>query len=151
MNNIEIALVVVPLVLIILSNITEKRNRKTLKDRIREVEGGIMNAELTALRDRVAKGNEKLHDAWAQMKTLDEGSWKQASDQYDEALEKLKRLCMELKAQYQDCLYINEQGKKTKNCLVNLNDPTWFCRVCPCASGKALWYSEQELFSEMHS
>lgn len=107
-----------------------------------------MNAEIIALRDRVAKGNEKLHAGWAQMKNLDQESWKRASDQYDEGLEKLKILCMELKAQYQDCLYINEQGKKTKNCLVNPDDPTWFCRVCPCASGKALLYSEQELFSD---
>jgi len=133
-----------------------------------------MNAELLALRDRVAKGNEKLHAAWAQMKNLDAESWKQASRQYDEALKKLELLCLELKGKgYQDCLYIKfyegmtmeeeraimseiasgkvtdikKVGAKTKNCLIN-EDKTFFCRVCPCASGKALWYSEQELFNE---
>jgi len=110
-----------------------------------------MNAELIVLRDRVAKGNEKLRAAWAQMKDLDKESWQQASKQYDEALKKLQSLGLELKGRgYVDCLYINEQGKKTKNCLLNPGDPTWFCRVCPCASDKALWYSEQELFNEMH-
>jgi len=110
-----------------------------------------MNTELLALRDRVAKGNEKLHAAWAQMKNLDEESWQQASKQYDEALKKLELLGLELKGRgYEDCLYIDEQGKKTKNCLQN-PDPTFFCRVCPCASGKALWYSEQELFANLRS
>lgn len=133
-----------------------------------------MNAELIALRDRVAKGNEKLHEAWAQMKNLDPERWKLASKQYDEALKKLELLCLELKSRgYVDCLYIKfyegmtmeeeravmseiasgkvtdiKIGAKTKNCLVN-PDPTFFCRVCPCAAGKALWYSEQELFNEM--
>jgi len=105
-----------------------------------------MNEELQVLKDRVITGNEKLYRAWEQMKGLEPGgeAWKQASEQYDKALSFLEALCIELKAKgFRDCLYKNEFGKKTKHCLVNPDQPAWFCRVCP--SQHSYW--EEELMS----
>ena len=107
---------------------------------------------IIALRDRVKRGNDLLFRAWVQILEIEDLEEQSLNDdRWYRARDKLYYLCLELEAKgYEDCLYIDEQGKKTKNCLQN-PDPTFFCRVCPCASGKALWYSEQELFANLRS
>jgi len=96
---------------------------------------------LLALRDRVALGNEKLYKAWEQMKHLEGETYQTISDEYDKKRVLLEALCVELKANgYRDCLYIDENSKKTKHCLYNPDQPGWFCRVCP--SEKPYWERE---------
>jgi hypothetical protein len=81
-----------------------------------------------ALRDRVIKGNEKLLQAWLQIRDLPE---REEADRYlagwDAAVEKLRALCTGLEAKgYQDCLYI-ENGRKTRSC----DTSDGLCFICP--------------------
>lgn len=98
--------------------------------------------EALALRDRVIKGNDKLFQAWLQIRELEDGEEKEYQlDRWNEAQERLHSLCLELKAKgYHDCLYI-ENGKKTRSCLSN-PDGFW-CQVCP----SKIPYWEQELMN----
>jgi len=97
--------------------------------------------EVIALRDRVIKGNQKLYDAWLQIKEMDHKSeeWSAQMDRWNEAQERLHILCLELKYKgYEDCLYLTEEGKRLKSCLHN-PDGFW-CQVCP--SIKRYWEEE---------
>lgn len=81
-----------------------------------------------ALRDRVRLGNEKLLQAWLQIRGLPD---QEEMDRYlvgwDRGLEKLQTLSTELEAKgYQDCLYV-EKGRKTRPC----DDLGNLCLVCP--------------------
>ena len=87
--------------------------------------------EVLALRDRVKKGNDKLFQAWLQIRELadDKEEWSRQMDRWQEATEKLHRLCQELRLKgYTDCLYL-ENGEKMRRCLDN-RDGFW-CQVCP--------------------
>jgi len=99
--------------------------------------------EVLALRDRVKKGNDKLFQAWLQIRELAHNSdeWSKQMELWHQASEKLGVLCTELKLKgYGDCLYL-ENGKKTKSCLDN---PDGFgCQVCP----SSIRYWDKELMS----
>ena len=97
------------------------------------------SSEVIALRERVKAGNLKLNLAWQQICELDHNSqeWRDELERWHQANEKLSGLCRELKLRnYNDCLYLNKDGKKIKRCLGGLG-----CRVCP--SSYPYW--EQEL------
>lgn len=99
--------------------------------------------EVLALRDRVTLGNEKLFQAWLQIRELahDSEEWSWQMDKWAEAQHKLSLLCSELKLKgYTDCLYI-ENGKKTRSCLSN-PDGFW---CCVCSSSYPYW--EKDLMS----
>ena len=99
------------------------------------------SSETLALRDRVILGNKKLNDAWEQIKTMvrDTKEWSEQVEHWHQANEKLSLLCTELKARgYEDCLYRDDQGKKTLKCL---EQGVIGCRVCP----SKIPYWEQEL------
>ena len=99
--------------------------------------------EVIVLKERVIKGNQVLFTAWQKIKELDHGGeeWSGSMDKWNEAQERLHLLCQELKYKgYDECLYLNENGKKTKNCLQN-PDGFW-CQVCPSITRK---YWEEEL------
>lgn len=102
------------------------------------------SSEVVSLRDRIVKGNDKLFKAWLQIKELanDRDEWDRQMDLWNEAQRKLSLLCSELKLRgYEDCLYIDNNGNKTKSCL---NEPGgWWCQVCP--STRCYW--EEELMS----
>jgi len=93
------------------------------------------SSEVLALRDRVIKGNEKLNIAWGQIRAMahDSESWSQQMELWHQASERLSNLCIELKLKYNfnECLYLDEEGKKTKKCLPPGDDIG--CRVCPSA------------------
>ena len=101
--------------------------------------------EVLDLRDRVILGNRKLNVAFEQIKQLahDPEEWSRAMDQWHEANEKLSTLCTELKLKYSynECLYLDDQGKKTKKCL----EPgdSLGCRVCPSSRN----YCAEELMA----
>ena len=87
--------------------------------------------DLDALKDRVRLGNDKLFQAWLQIRELvdDKEEWARQMDRWQEATEKLHSLCQELKLKgYNDCLYL-ENGKRVRSCLSN-PDSFW-CQVCP--------------------
>ena len=90
--------------------------------------------EALALRDRVIQGNKKLNAAWVQLCHLDWESQerKDLMEQWSQATAKLWILCDNLQGMgYTDCLYLDQDGKKTKKCLPTA-DP-YGCRVCSSA------------------
>ena len=90
--------------------------------------------ETLALRDRVIQGNKKLNAAWVQLCQLDWESQERKGlmEQWSQATAKLWILCDNLQGMgYTDCLYLDQDGKKTKKCLPTA-DP-YGCRVCPSA------------------
>ncbi len=102
---------------------------------------GKYSSETLALRDRVILGNKKLNDAWEQIKGMvhDSEEWKYQMERWRQGNEKLSLLCSELKLRgYEDCLYLDDQGKKTKKCL-SPGDAIG-CRVCP--SSRKYWEEE---------
>ncbi|GAI60023.1 unnamed protein product [marine sediment metagenome] len=106
--------------------------------------GEKYSSEVLALRARVILGNKKLNDAWEQIKGIvhDSEEWNYQMEQWHQANERLSLLCTKLQARgYTDCLYLDEQGKKTVKCLVQGGIG---CRVCP--SGIRYWEKE---FSEL--
>jgi len=111
-------------------------------------EGGLApekahSLEVLTLRGRVILGNKKLNDAWEQIKGIadDKEQWAAAMDRWRQASEKLSLLCSELKARgYEDCLYRDDQGRKTVSCL---GQGGIGCRVCP----SKIPYWEQELMA----
>lgn len=101
-----------------------------------------MNQEEILARVRI--GNQKLFKAWQQIRELAHNTeeWSAQMDKWQEAQQKLHLLCQELKfTGFDDCLYLDDSGKKTKRCLGEPNG--WWCQVCP--SSKNYW--EDELFS----
>jgi hypothetical protein len=95
--------------------------------------------EVLALRDRVKRGNDKLFQAWRQIRELaDKDEWSRQMDRWNEAQQKLHQLCQELKLKgYNDCLYLQD-GRRARTCL---NNPDGFwCQVCP--SIYAYWETE---------
>lgn len=99
--------------------------------------------ELLALRSRVINGNEKLFQAWLQIREIahDSEEWSRQMELWHQAAEKLSFLCSELKLKnFTGCLYI-ENGEKTKSCLSNPDG--FFCQVCPSARR----YFEEEMAS----
>ena len=99
--------------------------------------------EILALRGRVKKGNDKLFEAWQQIRELAHNSdeWSEQMELWHQAGKKLSVLCTELKLKgYGDCLYL-ENGKKTKNCLDNPGG--FWCQVCP----SSIRYWDKELMS----
>jgi len=109
-----------------------KDNRAKIKiDRTKPVKKEY-SEELLGLRDRVIRGNLKLFNAWERIKGMDHSKdeWKAQMDRWHDATERLSLLCTELKFKgYLTCLYFNEEGKRTKNCLQNPNG--FWCQVCP--------------------
>lgn len=100
--------------------------------------------EVLALRDRIILGNQKLFDARMQIREMDTGEEKKRQqERFDKARDKLHHLCLELQAKgYEDCLYYNNEGKRTKNCLKNLDD--FWCQVCP--SSYPYWHGDARIF-----
>ena len=102
------------------------------------------NQEFNELKDRIKAGNEKLYQAWCQIKELaeDKARWTQAMDRWSLAQEKLWLLVKQMQVQHNfyDCLYLDEQGKRTKGCLHN--DDGFFCLVCPCRTTNPYWEKE---------
>ena len=95
---------------------------------------GKYSQEVLALHDRVIQGNKKLNLAWGQICQLDRESQEQRTlgEQWDQANKKLRVLCDNLQGMgYTDCLYLDQNGKKTKKCLPT--DDPYGCRVCPSA------------------
>lgn len=102
------------------------------------------SGEVLELRDRIIRGNQKLFDAWLKIREFAHNTekWSQQMDRWSEAQTKLHYLCLELQAKgYEDCLYLDENGKRVKSCL---NNPDGFwCQVCP----SRFRYWEKELMS----
>ena len=95
--------------------------------------------EVLALRDRVIKGNDVLWKAWQQIRNMNGEEREKQLDKWNEAQQKLHLLCGELKLKgYEDCLYLDKNGKKTRNCLQNPDG--FYCQVCP--SNKNYWEDE---------
>lgn len=100
---------------------------------------GQYSSEALALRDRVILGNKKLNNALEQLKDIvdDKERWSEEMECWRQANEKLSLLCTQLKTLgYNDCLYLDGQGRKTRKCLEGMG-----CRVCP----SRIPYGEQEL------
>ena len=98
----------------------------------------VYSPETIALRDRVILGNDVLFKAWLQIREFDGAEREEQLDRWNEAQEKLHRLCLELQALgYEDCLYIKD-GKKSKSCI---SEPDQFwCQVC--SSSHPYWEEE---------
>lgn len=96
--------------------------------------------EVLALRDRVRVGNDKLNLAWPRVLAMvgEEGQ-KGELERWDKAMELLMDLCGELQNRhnYTDCLYLNEDGRKTRKCV---DERGFFCMVCP--SARKYWMEE---------
>ncbi len=107
-----------------------------------ETQRGELTPEMTALRDRVIKGNAVLNEAWGQICKLNHNTeeWSRQMELWHQATAKLSVLCSRLKLSYDDCLYLNEKGKKTKLCLSG-GDGIGCC-VCPCSPDKDYWVAE---------
>ena len=92
----------------------------------------VHSEEVLLLKERVILGNQKLFDAWNRIKELshDREEWSNLMDKWSEAQERLHLLCQKLKySGFDECLYLDVNGKKTKGCLIN-PDGFW-CQVCP--------------------
>ncbi|MDP2990897.1 MAG: hypothetical protein Q8O57_10085 [Kiritimatiellota bacterium] len=97
-------------------------------------------SELDLLKARVASGNLKLIAAWEQIKDLMEDEFEPAFAEWQAALERLSRLCENLKLTgFEDCLYI-ENNVKTRECSNRAGDIV--CWACP--SKRKYW--DEELF-----
>ena len=98
--------------------------------------------ELEALKNRVCRGNAILNAAWEQIKAMahDSQQWREQFERWSKANERLSLLATELKLKYNynQCLYIDGSGKKTKRCLPPGDDIG--CRVCPSARA---WWTEE--------
>ena len=103
------------------------------------------SSEVLALKDRVKKGNNVLWFAWRQIRDIKDPEEKEALfKEWDKKVNFLNALCLELQVKgYNDCLYIDENGKKKVKCLYNPDSPQWFCNACPAAERK---YCEKEFF-----
>jgi len=104
--------------------------------------------EVIALLERVRKGNDKLWNAWKVIRDIrDPEEREELFQKWDEKKALLNALCLELVTRgFKDCLYI-ENGKKTRGCLNNPDNPEWFCNTCPAGMGGGPKYWEQELMA----
>jgi hypothetical protein len=101
--------------------------------------------EVLLLRNRVRLGNIKVWSFLVQIRDVPSVEDKaRLYKEFSAAQEKLKGLNAELKsAGYEECLYIDANGKKVVNCLHNHESPLWECIACP--GGNKYW--ETELFT----
>jgi len=98
--------------------------------------------EVLALRARVIKGNDLLYKAFIQANNAEEPGRTKLLAQWDEANRKLDGLCQTLMAMgYRDCLYIDENGNKTRSCL-NSEITPYGCWICP--SERKYWREEMD-------
>ena len=97
-----------------------------------------------ALLDRVTLGNNKLIQAWLQVKSFtDEAEFDKGMEKIKEAVTKLHLLTLELQASgFHGCLYMTN-GKKTRQCIL---EETGFCWVCP--SDIPYWRGEWETLGQ---
>ena len=103
------------------------------------------NPEVIALRDRVVRGNLKLNLAWQQLRNIADRTeeWQEQLERWHQANEKLSLLCKQLEyLGYDDCLFLDKDGKKTRKCLEPGDDIG--CRICP--SSRKYW---EEEFTEL--
>lgn len=97
--------------------------------------------ELETLKSRIRQGNNKLNLAWSQLREIaDREEWAEQLEKWSQANIKLSALCTELKLKYSfnECLYLDGEGKKTKKCLPPGGELG--CRVCP---SERAWWSEE--------
>lgn len=108
-----------------------------------KVEVKQYSLEVLTLRDKVIKGNDVLWRAWLKIRDIKDKEEKERQlDKWNVAQNRLHYFCLELKSKgYEDCLYLDKDGKKTKNCLKN-PDGFW-CQVCP----SSISYWEKEIMS----
>lgn len=103
--------------------------------------------EVIALMERVKKGNDKLWNAWKVIRDIEDPEEKEELfRKWHEKKDLLEFFCKELVTRgFKDCLYI-ENGKKTRGCLYNPDNPEWFCNTCPAAmgGGPEYWVKEME-------
>ena len=108
-------------------------------------EGGVFQIDvyrrenIEALKERLRLGNQKLNDAWYQLVAMDHSSeeWNMGIAQWHKANQKLSLYCDQVKELgFEDCLYLNKEGKKTRKCLGEAIS----CRVCP--SRTSYWETE---------
>lgn len=103
--------------------------------------------EVLELKERVIRGNQKLFEAWCKIKGIVHNTkeWSAQMERWIQAKEKLWLLVKQLNEQFgfNDCLYLDENGKKIKGCLHNPDG--FFCQVCPCDLNNPYW--EKELMS----
>lgn len=102
--------------------------------------------DVLTLMERVKKGNDKLWNAWKVIRDIENPEEKEELfRQWHEKKELLELLCKELVTRgFRDCLYI-ENGKKTRGCLYNPDNPEWFCNTCPAAMGGGPKYWVEEM------
>lgn len=99
--------------------------------------------QIIELVNRCLLGNQKLNNAWKQMRESNYESLKvkEQMDIWAEKTQLLHRLALNLQGLgFNKCLYMDESGKKTQKCL----DPNFTCWACP--SDFPYW--ERELFDE---
>jgi len=98
-----------------------------------------MKDELTALKERVRVGNDKLTKAWLEILDIkNKEAQALEDDRWYKARRKLEMLCFELEVKgYEDCLYI-EDGRKVRQCPTDPQN-SW-CWVCP--SKTPYWRNE---------
>ena len=100
--------------------------------------------EVEALRLRVCQGNLKLNLAWQQLKEMTHNTevWSEQMERWHKSNELLSLLATELKVRYNynQCLYLNENGEKTKKCLPPGDNIG--CRVC---TSDRKWWEEEFL------
>ncbi|GAJ24247.1 unnamed protein product, partial [marine sediment metagenome] len=81
------------------------------------------SSEVLALRDRVRTGNDKLFRAWKQILGIEDDVQRvQEEEKWFKARDRLEMLCIELqlKHNYYECLYLGENGEKTRVCPASL-------------------------------
>lgn len=90
---------------------------------------GRRKEEMEILKSRVRSGNAKLFLAWPQIREIGdkEERWRQM-ERWGKAVERLRMLCWELKDNYNDCLYLDKEGKREKGCWDNPGG--FWCLVC---------------------
>jgi len=100
------------------------------------------DSDMLALKERVKVGNEKLIAAWPLIWDIkDKGERDRDLERWDKANRRLDGLCMELMYRFgfRDCLYLDENGRKTKPCT---RSDGFCCFVCP--SEIPYWRNEAE-------
>lgn len=99
-----------------------------------------LTEEIKQLLARIRLGNDKLIAAWEQVKLMDGEQRKLELERWHQANEKLSMLEHKLRLLgFDDCMYLDEHGVKTRKCLENAIG----CRVCPSITP----YWEKELMS----
>lgn len=95
------------------------------------------NPEVLALRDRVKAGNDKLFQAWRQLREIEDKEQRiQEEERWFRARDRLEMLCMELqlRCNYYECLYLGKNGEKTRVCPADAD--SYWCWICPIKSSQ---------------